>query len=61
MGNRAATVRQVEITRAVKGCKAGGMVPGKVVVAPDGTVTVYPAGMANDSEVGPNPWDEVDK
>lgn len=40
---RKAAFKQDDLTRAVKGCVAGGMQVGTVRIAPDGSIEVYSA------------------
>lgn len=57
MTYRPALVKQSELTRYVKAVQNAGVAVGRVVIGRDGTVTVYPAGAADDS-TAPNPWDQ---
>lgn len=43
MANRKAAVTQADVKRYVAAVLAAGVRPGKIEIAPDGTVTIYPA------------------
>lgn len=58
MPNRPAAIKQVDVTRAVKGAVAAGLAVGRVEVDQrNGKVIIWPAG-APDGTSG-NEWDEV--
>ncbi|WP_210878080.1 hypothetical protein [Roseovarius autotrophicus] len=58
MPNRPATVKQADVTRAVKGAVAAGLAVGRVEIDQrNGKVIIWPAG-ASDGTSG-NEWDEV--
>jgi hypothetical protein len=44
MAAKRATIRQGDITRAIKGAKAAGLDPGPVQIKPDGTILIFPRG-----------------
>lgn len=54
-----ARFRQSDVTRALKACEAAGLSDAKVVLEPDGKITIMTGRFANDDE--PNPWDEDDE
>ncbi len=56
--NRPATVKQIDITRAVKGAVNAGFAVGKIEIDQiTGKVTIYPEGYTG--QAAPNEWDEV--
>lgn len=56
--NRPATVKQADITRAVKGAVKAGFAVGRIEVDQiTGKVTIYPEGAGGQDK--PNEWDEV--
>lgn len=55
MGNRPASFKQSDVTRIVKGVVAAGIVPGRVLVRPDGAVEIIPMGSQVLGLVGPDP------
>ena len=57
MANTAATIKQADLTRALKSAVAARLRVAKFSVAKDGTVTVYMIG-ATDSD-GANPCDDA--
>jgi hypothetical protein len=58
MPNRSATVKQIDIQRAVKAALAAGLVVERIEVDHmQRKVIVYPAGAGREN--GPNEWDEV--
>lgn len=60
MSNRPATVKQADVTRAVKGAVAAGLAVGRIEIDQrNGKVIIWPAG-APGSASG-NEWDEVIK
>lgn len=55
--NRPATVKQIDITRAVKGAVNAGFAVGKIEIDQiAGKVTIYPEGFTG--QAAPNEWDE---
>jgi MinD superfamily P-loop ATPase len=50
-----ARFRQVDIKRALKACEEAG-IPAKIVLEPDGKITIIPGRFAEDGER--NPWDD---
>ncbi len=58
--NRPATVKQIDITRAVKGAVNAGFAVGKIEIDQiTGKVTIYPEGLTRQG--APNEWDEAVK
>lgn len=58
--NRPATVKQIDITRAVKGAVNAGFAVGKIEIDQiAGKVTIYPEGFTGQG--APNEWDEAVK
>jgi hypothetical protein len=55
MANRPAAVKQADVTRIVKGVVAAGIVPGRVLVRPDGAVEIFPIGAEAIGLAGPDP------
>lgn len=53
MANRAAIVKQADLTRMVAGVVKAGVPVGKITIAADGTVTIIPAGMVDDETANP--------
>lgn len=56
--SRAATFRQVDVTRAAKGAVAAGLNVAKIEVEPGGKIVILTSTLCVDS-VGKNEWDEV--
>lgn len=54
MSNRAATFKQVDVTRAVKGAVAAGLLVGRVEVDQrTGKIVIFSAGAADDDATNP--------
>ena len=59
MANRPASVKQIDVTRAVKGAVAAGLLVGRVEVDQrTGKIIIWPAGAVSDDETG-NPCDRL--
>ena len=57
MGARAQTIRQADISRAIKAAQANGLTVAELVTTRDGVrVVTLPAG-AGGTGASPNPWD----
>jgi hypothetical protein len=56
MASRAARFTQSDLTKALKGARAGGMIPRRVEIDPSGKIIIC---TNNDQLGGSNPWDEV--
>jgi len=55
---RPTTVKQVDVSRAIKGAVAAGLTVGRVEIDPrNGKVVIWPAGAGDGA--APNEWDEV--
>jgi hypothetical protein len=54
---RRAAVKQSDMTRYLKATVAAGIVPGKIEVSSDGTVTIYPGDVG--PRAGSNPCDRL--
>ncbi|RWR05000.1 hypothetical protein D2T32_18185 [Sinirhodobacter populi] len=59
MSNRTAIMKQVELTRLVKGVVAAGLQVDRVSVRPDGGVDIFIRDGREHDEVGPNPCDRL--
>lgn len=60
MANARANLKQVDVTRTLKGALAAGMHVGKIVVDPsNGTIVVFPVSGEVDPVQAPNPWDDA--
>ena len=55
MANRAATVKQSDLTRCVKGVLAAGVQVARVLVRPDGCVEIFAKGAEPSVGIGPDP------
>ncbi len=59
MPNTRATVKQIEVTRAIKGAVAAGLTVARIEVdRHSGKIVIFSDGVVSSS---PNPWDEVIK
>ena len=57
MANRPAQFRQADVKRAVKGARAAGLDVAKVVVAPDGQISIFIGTDHNDrADAALNEW-----
>ena len=59
MAPRAASFRQADITRAVKGALAAGLSVGRVEVGGDGRIVIVAAPEIDLQTRNGNPWDKV--
>lgn len=59
MANRASVITKKEVTTRVSGVVAAGVSIGKVIVGPDGSVTIYAAGQNGTDTDSPNPCDRL--
>lgn len=56
MASRAARFTQSDLTRAIKGARAGGIIPRRVEIDANGKITIC---TSEGESGGANPWDEV--
>lgn len=56
MASRAARFTQSDLTKALKGARAGGMNPRRVEIDPSGKIIIC---TSDDQGSGTNPWDQV--
>lgn len=59
MANRASVITKKEVAMRVSGVVAAGVQVGKVIVGPDGSVTIYAAGSNGPETDTPNPCDRL--
>lgn len=56
MANRPAPIKQVDVTRSIKGAMAAGISPGRIEVDQLlGKITIYPMGTDAGHGIGPDP------
>ena len=56
MANRPATIKQVDVTRTIKGAQAAGFVVGRIEVDQlAGKIIIYPKGAEMSQGIGPDP------
>ncbi|GGF76966.1 hypothetical protein SAMN05216376_11240 [Mameliella alba] len=53
MANQPAKIKQAELTRYVAGVVKAGVTIGKISIAPNGTITIVPAGSPSDDSANP--------
>ena len=53
MANQPAKIKQAELTRYVAAVVKAGVAIGKISIAPNGTVTIIPAGAPSDDTANP--------
>jgi hypothetical protein len=56
MASRAARFTQSDLTKAIKGARAGGINPRRIEIDPSGRIIIC---TTDDQHGGANPWDEV--